>query len=740
MKLRILVLMAFLRTIGGLSAQTTHWITANHAERNAPNTWIEFRKAITLSAKPGTAPAHIAADSKYWLWVNDELVVFEGSLKRGPTPHDSYFDVIDLAPYLKIGDNDIRLLLWHFGKPGFSHVNSGQSGFILDAPSIGLYTDHTWESQKLSRYQMANNPQPNWRLPESNIRYDARLEQQTDWAPSLEIGAWGSKPWGNLIERPIPQWKDYGVKPLAIVCTPGIIEAKLPYNAQFTPVIDITDPVGGTLIYIETDHVRGGGDNCIRAEYITRKGRQQYESLGWMNGDTLYLRYSTDSEITVHGVSYRETGYNAAFEGEFHCSDDFLNRFREKALRTLYVNMRDTYFDCPDRERAQWWGDVTILMGESFYQLSPEANLLTRKAMRELVNWQRPDSTLFSPIPAQNYDSELPAQMLAAISTYGFWNYYMHTGDAETMYYVYPAMKRYLGIWQLDNTGLTVERSGGWSWGDWGSNIDLRLTLAAWHYLALQSAINTAQITGNEADIAQYEEAMQQIKAAYNLCWNGRAYRHPTYTGDTDDRVQALAVISGIADTDKYKAIYELFTTQWYASPYMETYVMEALMQMGYGSYALKRFKSRFANMVNSTRHTTLFEGWEEGGYGGGSTNHAWSGGMLTVIARDVCGLRPTSPAWTTFDIAPYPVIKSCSITVPTVKGAVKLDYADDDRQFACTVTVPRGTTATFISPKADYTSILVNGTRMQLQKSYTLQEGEYTIMCEKERGGNPLQ
>ncbi|MFR7465122.1 MAG: hypothetical protein ACLUVG_09725 [Phocaeicola vulgatus] len=28
----------------------------------------------------------------------------------------------------------------------------------------------------------------------------------------------------------------------------------------------------------------------------------------------------------------------------------------EKSQRTLYITMRDTYMDCPDRERAQWWG------------------------------------------------------------------------------------------------------------------------------------------------------------------------------------------------------------------------------------------------------------------------------------------------------------------------------------------------------------------------------------------------
>ena len=60
----------------------------------------------------------------------------------------------------------------------------------------------------------------------------------------------------------------------------------------------------------------------------------------------------------------------------------------------------------------------------------------------------------------------------------------------------------------------------------------------------------------------------------------------------TDDRVQALAVISGIADETKYKRILNLFKTQFHASPYMEKYVMEALFVMGEGEYALERTKN----------------------------------------------------------------------------------------------------------------------------------------------------
>ena len=741
---RLIVFFCLLAICMMATAQTVHWITADDSLVNKPNTWIEFRKDFSLKKKPKKVEAKIAADTKYWLWVNGELAVFEGGLKRGPNRTDTYYDVVDLTPWLKKGSNDVRLLLWHFGKPGFSHVNSGKAGVIFDAAAIGLVSDKSWQSQRLKAYQTCGKPLANYRLPESNIRYESSLSSSLGgkMKASIEIGIWGDAPWGQLVERPIPQWKDYGVKSVAFEQSEDnrgniVLSARLPYNMQMTPVIDLTDNEEGTTIRLETDHVRGGSQDCVRAEYVTKKGRQQYESLGWMNGDILRIIYPKKANITIHHIAYRETGYDCPFEGSFTCSDSIVNRFWQKAMRTLYVNMRDNYFDCPDRERAQWWGDVTILMGQSFYQLSPRANNLMRKAIRELVDWQRPDSVLFSPIPAQNWNRELPAQMLTAISTYGFWYYYMHTSDKETMEYAYPAMKKYLALWTLDSDGLTLYRKGDWEWGDWGNNIDMRLLMAAWHYMALQSAINVAELTGHTDDVADYKRQMDSIYKAFNSCWTpplsgeagGGFYRHPSYQGATDDRVQALAIVSGLADSTKWEPIFNIIKTQEFASPYMEKYVYEALMKTGHGDYALDRFKRRFGPMIADTLHTTLYEGWREGGYGGGSTNHAWSGGMLTDICEQVVGLRPTSPGWQTFEVAPRPIIPEASITVPTVRGNIMVSYSDGD-VFTMTFTVPKGTTACVKLPRSDYQAVLINGKKIKAEQLKTFGKGKYHIIA----------
>lgn len=740
----LLCMFALCTTLSADEWGDARWISAPDQHADSINSWTVFRRDISLNKQPSEAIAHIAVDSKYWLWINGKLIIFEGGLKRGPSPQDTYYDEINLAPYLKKGKNQIALLVWYFGKNGFSHKSSGKSGllFSLKAGNIQLISDSNWQCRLHPAYQTTGKPFPNYRLPESNIRFDAKADipgwQTVDAGEyalisAKELAAAGDAPWNKLVKRPIPFWKDFGVKEVEYTRKSGekvdTIVASFPYNLQMTPVLDITDPKGGNLVQISTDHSVAGGAINIRAEYVTKQGRQNYESLGWMNGEKLIL--VLPHEVIVDKLAYRETGYDTEPSGRFSCDDDFYMRFWEKGLRTIYVNMRDTYFDCPDRERAQWWGDVVLLMGECFYTYSPSVHALMYKGIHELANWQKPNGSLYAPVPSGNYDSELPGQSLASIGRYGFWNYYMNTGDEQTIRDVYLAVKKYLNIWTLDSTGLTDVRKGGWMWGDWGDNRDIRMLYAGWHYLALDAAAHMADLLDYPQDATQYRQAMEQIKKGFNLCWNGYAYRHPSYQQETDDRVQALAVICGIADESKYERILSLFKSQKHASPYMEKYVMEALFVMGQGNYGLERAKERFASMVNHPGHSTLFEGWDIGekGFGGGTVNHAWSGGPLTVISQYLCGVAPLKPAYQLFKIEPSPAsFKKASIEISTVKGIVasSFDIAED----VCTmhIVVPQKTEALLYLPVQRRSDIYINGKAVS--------EKQYSAKVEQKKEG----
>ena len=365
------------------------------AEDGPANTWVCFRKSFDLTEDPTEASTIIAVDSKYWLWVNGEMVVFEGGLKQGPTPNDSYYDVLDISSYLHAGTNTLAVMVWYFGKQGFSHIDRGKGGlfFECNAGSYRVFSNNSWKVKVHPAFESTSGSyEPNFRLPESNVRFNAANDDMGNWYdPGYDDSAWSDAtekgtppdaPWGELWMRPIPQWinsglQDYeslGVTLPYTTTSQKTISAKLPYNLQLTPYLDITAPAGLT-IDIRTDGYEPNSHvYSLRAEYVTKEGNQQYESPGWINGH--YVKYTIPAGVTVNALKYRESGYDCDFAGSFICNEDFFNVLWTKSQRTLYINMRDTYMDCPDRERGLWWGDVVLEIGEAFYALDRKSDLL----------------------------------------------------------------------------------------------------------------------------------------------------------------------------------------------------------------------------------------------------------------------------------------------------------------------------------------------------------------------------
>lgn len=702
------------------------WI-ATMENQSATNTWLAYRKQVNVGQVPAHAMARIAADSKYWLWINGKLVVFEGGLKRGPNPMDTYYDEVDIAAYLKTGNNTIAVLVWYFGKDGFSHKSSGRAGLLFDCDVNGtqVVSDKTWKCAIQPAYQTAGAPLPNFRLSESSILYDARkalLQWQENnyddkWMPeAMELGKAGAYPWNKLHLRPIPMWKDHGLtsyvnpRQFPVVSTGDTIVCELPYNAQVTPYLEVEATAGQRIMMATDNYLFYCPEISVRAEYITRDGLQQFECPGWMNGHKVY--YFIPKGIKVVGLKYRETGYDAAFEGSFTSSEPFLNKLWEKARRTLYINMRDTYMDCPERERAQWTGDAVNESGQAFYALSPSSHALSKKWLFELVSWQREDSSLYAPVPAGNWNGELPGQVAASVGYYGLWNYYLHTGDKATVAALYNGVKRYLDSWEPDGRGTMKFRTGDWTWGDWGEERDMLLLFNLWYYLAVKGMHHMALTLGNTADAAKYATWMEEFTTSFNQqFWTGSAYRDPAYKGQTDDRAQALAVVAGVAGKEKYPSLLKVFQTAEHASPYMEKYVFEAMFRMGYVKEALARHEKRFAGMVNYPGFTTLFEGWGIGkeGFGGGTVNHAWSGGGLTILSQYLCGIAPLIPAYKEFQVMPQPgPVKSAAATIASVAGKISSAFVNLPDKFTLTIAAPDNTTAVVGIPDRGWRKILL--------------------------------
>jgi hypothetical protein len=98
--------------------------------------------------------------------------------------------------------------------------------------------------------------------------------------------------------------------------------------------------------------------------------------------------------------------------------------------------------------------------------------------------------------------------------------------------------------------------------------------------------------------------------------------------------------------------------------------------------------------MMSFKDQTTVFEFWDNGG----SINHAWASGMTVIFGQDVCGVRPTSPGFKTFEVKPdLAGLSQVSANMQTKYGMIRVNLKKEKGQTYLTLTVPKGTQATVV-------------------------------------------
>ena len=388
--------------------------------------------------------------------------------------------------------------------------------------------------------------------------------------------------------------------------------------------------------------------------------------------------------------------------GNFVCDDEFLNSLWQKSLRTLYVTMRDNFMDCPDRERAQWWGDVTSEMIMTMYSMDSNSYLLYQKGVEAMLSHVDDTGVLQTVVPINGDYFELPVQQLAGIV--GFLTYYEYTGDVAFVEKVYDASLNYLKLWETGENNLVVHRAGSWDWADWGNKADMTAIENAWVYYALSAVQEMAELLGKDEDAAFIAQRKSLIADGYKALWTEDGYKSKDVR-KPDDRANALAVLSGLADETQYGVIKNVLTTTANSSPYMEYYVLEALCQIGEYEAAKDRIKIRYEGMMGED-YSTLWEFWDSWR---GTKNHAWSGGPLVIMSKHFAGVTPLEAGYEKVEIKPqYALSDSMSCTVPSIKGLINVSYEITDGNCAVYLTLPQGMKAVLYVP--DGATVNANG------------------------------
>jgi hypothetical protein len=631
-------------------------------------------------------------------------------------------------------------LVWYWGKTAKTHEDSGQGGlyFSADLGGLILTSDNTWKLKEHPAYDPKSKGlgRSANRANAMDVKYDARkamgdwtskgwnaadFSMDDSWTPAVEKGGSGSAPWGELVKRPIPLWNDRGlaeyeslrVGKKAITLpykTTGekktIIWGKLPFNKQVTPYLKVKSG-GGKTIEIGMDN----SFNLINAQYTTKKGEQAFETYSWMNGHE--VKYALPSGVEVLEMKYRWTGVGE-IAGTFECSDPYFQRIWWMAANTLYVCARDSYMDCPDRERGLWIGDVADQTGPVFYTLDEPGRLLLKKGIDNTIAYQYSEIIQGLAPGFGDYrgkSSELTVQSNQYIAQ-GIWRYYFNTGDKATLANAYPSVFKYLKLWEMEPTGLPKIRNGYASWVDWGSNSDKHPVEICWYYIALDAAKKMALELGENSDVAWYDERLKSIEDAFEKTYWRDGY-YGTEGAVKDERVSALAVLNGLADESKYDALLEnVLTTEYNASPHMEWIIEEAMILAGDTPAALNRMKERHAFQVDDESVTTLCEKFGERK---GTYNHAWNAPNY-VLSRYIAGISAIEVAWKTYQVLPSLAhMTAVKQVVPSVQGDIIVDIKRTDKLYGMKLISPEGTMAVVGIPRASSNPkmIQVNGSNV---------------------------
>ena len=474
-------------------------------------------------------------------------------------------------------------------------------------------------------------------------------------------------------------------KPWKLVC-------ELPYNAQFQPSCTVSCTAGKTILLNSTNPLvryLNPTESCT-----TSAGVHEYIATRWVSGEGAV--YTIPAGVTVNSVKYRETGVKTRIVGSFECNDEDYNILWRRAARTAYLCMRDHFYDCPDRERVGFWGDGTPELDQTFY--------IFDRGSRDLAK-----QLVLRKLEPEFY----PGQHLEFLGEYGIWFYYMQTGDLDALKTIYePTRDFLLHTYKFGNRG---------TWYDWGiESKDTSVLENCFMYLDLGTLRKVAILTGHSSDVAEIDERRHVIQTSFDVkFWKGGYYQSGDVTSP-DDRANAMAINAGLASPDKWASIdTNVLQKVTNSSCFFDRWVFEALVKIGRTDEAMLRMATRYRSMINSPI-TTLWEhydrwwaSWINAFDEGSSLNHGWNPPAL-LLSKVVAGIQPVEPGWTKFEVKPHEAfLTSLKVSVPTDKGAVKVQIRKTRHLYKIQTNVPKATTAEIGIPQAAFEhldELTVNG------------------------------
>ena len=443
-----------------------------------------FRKTVRYLVRPSRCIVHVSGDNRYKLWVNDSLV------SMGPARSDLNFwnyETVDLAPYLKQGNNTLSALVWNDGQYRPEGQISNRTGFLLQADQPGdsaLNTNPSWKCQQnLSYKPLTGIGYPVYYVAGPGEFKDMNLDIQGWASPEFDDSAWpaaatlgwgGALPKGQgdingwmLVPSSLPQMElqrqrfpslrsSSGVQPPAAF--PGkpasfvipaathavlLLDQSSLTNAYLTLFFSGGRNAQISLRYAESlfmdspsksGYLPKGNRDQVAGKYLLGRkdsilssgaSHQQFTTLSWRTFRYVELVINTAGEALELEDCYSTfTGYPFTLKASLISDHPLINTMLGIGWHTARLCAMETYMDCPYYEQLQYIGDSRIQALVSFYNSGDDR--LVRNALNQMDH-----SRMAEGITLSRHPSFSPQQ----IPTFSLWyigmlhDFYRYRGD-----------------------------------------------------------------------------------------------------------------------------------------------------------------------------------------------------------------------------------------------------------------------------------------------------------------------
>lgn len=646
------------------------------------------------------------------------------------TPYDeqTYFETLDITPYLKNGNNEFTVQLGNgynkdFSQWGYRYFTpKGLRAVIVlsycDGTSERIETDESWLWQDSPI--IANGLY----LGEE---YDARRKFDISFPAVISPE---HAPAGHLIPNEMPPLRIIeAVTPVAQWEIDGGMMYDFGKNSQGFCRIEINAPEGCTVSLQHSEMITPEGASDV---FTNRNARAKDIYICSGNGTETY-----QPTFTYHGFRYvfvtcsmAVSSFNitACFlsadvgeKADFSCSEPIINRIHTLCTNSIRSNLVSIPTDCPVRDER-----TPCLMDSQMYE---DAAMYNFNMYAYYMKWLRDITITTEDYFDGNMDWNGDRLMLA-------YRMYLFYGESDFARKFYPIFKKMVEMWfEKSDRGIWLEGFGDWclpnnnTWEGFFGCKEILNTSLLHAYTGIMAEF--AELFGFVDDKKRFLSIGKSIRDAFVE----RFWHKDGTVGDGRQSAMFISLFYGVLTGEQAektkKALIEKIKKDCFFD--VGGFGIRTVLPVLADTQALNLFLETirlnhypgFGYWV-AMGATSLWEQWASKG-NMHSHNHALHAGIDAALFQTICGIVPTSPMFRTFRIAPQipEDMRDLHCRLETYSGNISLSLEKLGDTLVLSCVIPPNTEAELTFPElASYDDCLLFDGERVIEKSKTLKLG----------------